>query len=360
MKTRISLFILLVGLASVLMPSCKKVADEIKGTWDVMTFDTKPEGTMQITFDGNSTAINQLTQDMIKKARIPFPPLAEQIRIAEAVDKLLALTSKISDQVIECSQLIQKAKSRILDLAVRGKLVPQNPDDEPASILLDSIRAEKEKLIKQGIIKQDKRESVIFRGEDNSYYEKIGEETRCIDEIIPFALPEGWIWARGFTCFLGMESKRPIGSEFDYIDIDSVDNRAHAITKPKRLSVQEAPSRASRAIQHGSVLFSLVRPYLQNIALVPVEYRDCIASTGFYICNSSGLLLPEYMYYMMLSPYVVDGLNQFMKGDNSPSISKDDVENWLYPVPPMEEQKRVADQIQRLLSQIGAIDAALV
>ena len=66
------------------------------------------------------------------------------------------------------------------------------------------------------------------------------------------------------------------------------------------------------------------------------------------------------MYYMMLSPYVVDGLNQFMKGDNSPSIGKDDVENWLYPVPPMEEQKRVVDQIQRLLSQIGAIDAALV
>lgn len=157
-----------------------------------------------------------------------------------------------------------------------------------------------------------------------------------------------------------MESKRPIGSEFDYIDIDSVDNRAHAITKPKRLSVHEAPSRASRAVQHGSVLFSLVRPYLQNIALVPVEYCDCIASTGFYICNSSGLLLPEYMYYMMLSPYVVDGLNQFMKGDNSPSIGKDDVENWLYPVPPMEEQKRVVDQIQRLLSQIGAIDAALV
>ena len=157
-----------------------------------------------------------------------------------------------------------------------------------------------------------------------------------------------------------MESKRPIGSEFDYIDIDSVDNRAHAITKPKRLTVQEAPSRASRAVQHGSVLFSLVRPYLQNIALVPVEYCDCIASTGFYICNSSRLLLPEYMYYMMLSPYVVDGLNQFMKGDNSPSIGKDDVENWLYPVPPMEEQKRVVDQIQRLLSQIGAIDAALV
>ena len=291
---------------------------------------------------------------------VPIPPQNEQLRIDAFIVKVLPLVQTISQNKTDIASLLSFSKAKILDLAIRGKLVPQDPNNEPASVLLERIRAEKEALIKQGIIKQDKRESVIFRGEDNSYYEKIGEETRCIDEIIPFALPEGWIWARGFTCFLGMESKRPIGSEFDYIDIDSVDNRAHAITKPKRLSVQEAPSRASRAIQHGSVLFSLVRPYLQNIALVPVEYRDCIASTGFYICNSSGLLLPEYMYYMMLSPYVVDGLNQFMKGDNSPSISKDDVENWLYPVPPMEEQKRVADQIQRLLSQIGAIDVALV
>lgn len=156
-----------------------------------------------------------------------------------------------------------------------------------------------------------------------------------------------------------MDSKRPSGAKFDYIDIDSIDNRAHTITKPKRLSVQDAPSRASRAVRPGSVLFSLVRPYLQNIAFIPVEYSDCIASTGFYICNSNGLLSPKYMYYMMLSPYVVDGLNQFMKGDNSPSIGKDDIENWLYPIPPMEEQERIADQIQSLMFQIGAINTAL-
>ena len=156
-----------------------------------------------------------------------------------------------------------------------------------------------------------------------------------------------------------MESKRPSGAEFDYIDIDSVDNRAHAITEPKRLPAKEAPSRASRAVQSGSVLFSLVRPYLQNIAFVPAEYSACIASTGFYICNSNGLLLPEYMYYMMLSPYVIDGLNQFMKGDNSPSIGKDDIENWLYPVPPMQEQKRIVSQIQNTMAQLAAIGMAL-
>ena len=156
-----------------------------------------------------------------------------------------------------------------------------------------------------------------------------------------------------------MESKKPHGKVFDYIDIDSIDSHAHVITKPKRLSVQEAPSRASRAVKHGSVLFSLVRPYLQNIAFISAEYNDCIASTGFYICNSNGLLSPKYMYYMMLSPYVVDGLNQFMKGDNSPSISKDDIENWLYPIPPIEEQEIIADRIQNLMSQFGAIDSAL-
>jgi len=309
--------------------------------------------------DGNSTAINQLTQDMIKKARIPFPPLMEQIRIADVVDKYLALIDEITEQSKECGQLVQNAKNHILDLAIRGKLVPQNPDDEPASVLLERIRAEKEELIKQGKIKRDKRESVIFRGEDNSYYEKDGEKVRCIDDLIPYDLPEGWIWLHGYSCFSGMETRRPSGTVFNYIDIDSIDNHAHAITEPKHLPVHEAPSRASRAVQAGSVLFSLVRPYLRNIAFVPEKYSDCIASTGFYICNSNGLLLPEYMYYLMLSPYVVDGLNRFMKGDNSPSISKDDIENWLFPVPPFAEQIRITSKIQHLITQTDNIESAL-
>lgn len=197
------------------------------------------------------------------------------------------------------------------------------------------------------------------RCEHSSYYEKVGEIDRCIDDLIPFDLPEGWIWLRGYSCFSGMETRRPSGSAFNYIDIDSIDNHAHAITMPKHLSVHEAPSRASRAVQAGSVLFSLVRPYLQNIAFVPEKYSDCIASTGFYICNSNGLLLPEYMYYLMLSPYVVDGLNQFMKGDNSPSISKDDVENWLFPVPPLAEQIRIASKVQHLITQTDNIESSL-
>ena len=156
-----------------------------------------------------------------------------------------------------------------------------------------------------------------------------------------------------------MENKKPAGSFFDYIDIDSIDNLNHKIKEPKHLPVSDAPSRASRAVQTGSVLFSLVRPYLENIALIEEKHANSIASTGFYICNSTGALYPEYMFYLMISGYVVDGLNQFMKGDNSPSISKDNIESWLYPIPPLEEQKVICQKLKSMLSKIEAIEKSL-
>ena len=146
---------------------------------------------------------------------------------------------------------------------------------------------------------------------------------------------------------------------FDYIDIDSIDNLNHKIKETKHLPVSDAPSRASRAVQTGSVLFSLVRPYLENIALIEEKHANSIASTGFYICNSTGALYPKYMFYLMISGYVVGGLNQFMKGDNSPSISKDNIESWLYPIPPFAEQKIICQKLEAMLSKIEAIEKSL-
>ena len=102
----------------------------------------------------------------------------------------------VKNEQEDISKLISITKSKILDLAIRGKLVPQDPNDEPASVLLDRIQSEKEELIKAGKIKRDKKESVIFKGEDNSYYEKIGNEVHCIDEDIPFGIPENWRFIR--------------------------------------------------------------------------------------------------------------------------------------------------------------------
>lgn len=187
----------------------------------------------------------------------------------------------------------------------------------------------------------------------------MGSTTENIDDQIPFDLPQGWIWCRGYSCFEGMESTKPQGKFFDYIDIDAIDNQNHCIKGTKHLPVVKAPSRASRAVRNGSVLFSLVRPYLENIAFVDKKHCNCIASTGFYVCNSNGLLLPKFMYYLMVSGYVVNGLNQFMKGDNSPSISKDNIENWLYPVPPIKEQGNICYKLKVTFSAIEHIEKRL-
>lgn len=193
----------------------------------------------------------------------------------------------------------------------------------------------------------------------SSYYEKIDGKVLCIDDNITFEIPESWAWCRGYSCFEGMTSIKPQGEFFDYIDIDAIDNRNHCIKEAKRLPVSKTPSRASRAVKSGSVLFSLVRPYLENIALVEEEHSHCIASTGFYICNSNGVFLPEFMFFLMVSRYVVNGLNQYMKGDNSPSISKDNIENWLYPVPPLEEQKTICFKLKDAFSAIERMEKSL-
>ena len=162
---------------------------------------------------------------------------------------------------------------------------------------------------------------------------------------MPFEIPENWCWVTGNDIFNAMISCKPQGDEFKYIDIDSIDNKNHRIISPKILKVKNAPSRASRYTQPGDVLFSMVRPYLKNIALV--EEGSCIASTGFFVCSPMQQLTSEYCYYMMLSDYVIYGLNQYMKGDNSPSINNGHITSWLYPIPPINEQLRISAEIKK-------------
>ena len=317
------------------------------------------EAQLLLKYTKSGTTVENINFDEFQKVLFPIAPLQEITRIIAATCEAEQIVSSIEDDKTALAEYVVKAKTKILDLAIRGKLVPQEPEDEPASALLEQIRAEKESLIKQGKIKRDKKESVIFKGEDNSYYEKIGSNVKKINDEIPFELPDSWAWCRGYSCFEGMSSTKPQGEYFDYIDIDAIDNRLHKIKEAKHLPVSNAPSRASRSVKNGSVLFSLVRPYLENIALVEEKHSSCVASSGFYICNSNGTFLPEFMFYLMISRYVVDGLNQYMKGDNSPSISKDNIEGWLYPVPPFKEQKAIYAKLQSIFALIESIEKSL-
>lgn len=234
----------------------------------------------------------------------------------------------------------KKLRQKILDLAIHGKLVPQDPNDEPASVLLERIRAEKEQLIKEGKIKKSRKTS---SSSDTPHYEQV-----------PFEVPQGWVWTTGNDIFMPLKSCIPQGDVFMYVDIDAIDNKRYIITNPKRIPTKHAPSRATRYIQAGDTLFSMVRPYLRNIACVP--QNGWIASTGFYVCSPTKLITQEYCYYLMLSDYVVNGLNQFMKGDNSPSINNGHITSWLYPVPPLEEQSRIVEEIEHWFTLVDLIE----
>lgn len=168
----------------------------------------------------------------------------------------------------------------------------------------------------------------------------------------PYEVPENWVWVYGKNIFMPMESRKPDGEDFYYIDIDAIDNKNQVVTEAKKIKTAQAPSRASRKLHTGDTVFSLVRPYLKNIAYIDVQLSDCIASTGFFVCTPNAALNDKYLYRLMVSSYVVDGLNKHMKGDNSPSIRKDDIENYPFPLPPLSEQQRIVERIKELFAKL--------
>lgn len=256
--------------------------------------------------------------------RLPIPPINEQERIVSELKKWIAVITSIEANKNDLQGYIESAKSKILDLAIHGKLVPQDPNDEPAVDLLRRINPK-------------------FTPCDNGHRRK---------------LPQNWTWAKGKNIFAPMKSAKPKSNEFQYIDIDSINNRRQIISEIKIIKTANAPSRASRHTQENDIVFSMVRPYLRNIAKVTND--NCIASTGFYVCSSIPQILDhDYCYYLMISDNVVNGLNQFMKGDNSPSINKGHIDEWLFPIPPLAEQQRIVQKIEELFSVLDNIQKAL-
>ena len=261
--------------------------------------------------------------NQMEELLIPLPPLAEQQRIVAEIERWFVVIDALESNEGDLLKSIEQTKKKVLDLAIHGKLVPQDPNDEPANELLKRL----------GV---------------SSYNRPY--------ENVPFEVPNGWCWCRGNGIFHPMESIKPSGDVFKYIDIDSIDNKLNKIT-PKLIDVKNAPSRATRKTQKGDILFSMVRPYLRNIA--QVDEDECIASTGFFVCKPKEVLSSDYCFYMMISAYVVDGLNSYMKGDNSPSINNQHIQNWAYPLPPLAEQQRIVAKIEELYKQLDAIATSL-
>ena len=323
--------------------------------WFVLYFLESPYFIDEATFKGTANQ-QRIIVGYLENKLFPLPPLAEQKRIVDKIGLVMPIIDKYSksqgllDKMnVELNECLKKS---VLQEAIQGKLVPQIAEEGTAQELLEQIKAEKQKLVKEGKLKKSAlNDSGIFRGDDNKYYEQIGKKCLDITEQIPFDLPESWSWTRGMSVFMPMESTKP-SSDFVYIDVDAVNNRLNIIDNPKKVRFENAPSRATRKLHKNDLLFSMVRPYLKNIALVDDTYIDAIASTGFYVITPSLGYYPVFLFYLMLSNYVVDGLNAFMKGDNSPSINNCHIEDYLYPLPPIEEQKRIVNKIEQLFKQL--------
>ena len=319
-----------------------------------------------------SAAVGQqrVDRDFIVNYLIPLPPVNEQKSIINKINVAFSVINTVDQNKADLANTIFYAKSKILDLAIRGQLVPQNPDDEPASVLLERIRAEKEELIKQGKLKRDKKESVIFRGEDNSYYEKMGTEVYCIDEEIPFDIPDTWEWMRLESCCI-KEIRR--GKSPKYIDESGT-----------LVFAQKCNTRYS-GIDVGLALFldenTLGRypddEYMQDgDVVINSTGTGTLGRVGIYHATDNYLglpIVPDSHVTIIRAARSIQSvyLYGFMKANqselekegegstNQKELKPLTLKEMLIPIPPYSEQERIVATITAAFSTISAIENSL-
>lgn len=235
---------------------------------------------------------------------------------------------------------VAKLRELILTLAVQGKLVPQDPADEPASVLLQKIRAEKDRLIAEGKIKKDKPLAAIA------------------DEEKPFELPVGWEWVRIPEVTHSLGQGEPTEA-FSYIDVASVDNLKGCVASEIQvLEATEAPSRARKNVALGTVIYSTIRPYLKNIAVIECDYAPrAIASTAFAVMHPHNGVMSKYLLHYLRSQPFTDYVNSKAVGVAYPAINDANFFQGLIALPPEAEQSRIVARVEELMRLCDALEA---
>lgn len=249
-------------------------------------------------------------------------------------ERLLQLYERVAD----APDAVARLRRFILDLAVRGKLVPQDADDEPAAALRQRIASEKARLVKLGEIKKPKELPDV--------------------EAPPFDLPPNWCWTpiREVTSDRGQEIPQ---STFTYIDVTAIDKESGVVADPKVLLPAEAPSRARKITRKGDVIYSCVRPYLLNVAVIETAFDPPpIASTAFAILNSHGLVAPRFIWIVLRSPFMVECVEENQRGQAYPAINDADFAVLPFPLPPLAEQHRIVAKVDELMGLCDQLEAA--
>ena len=300
-----------------------------------------------------------ISRDDVLSSLLPLPPLNEQQRIVDKFQSLIPMLEQYNASEIKLSNLntgfSNLLKKSILQEAVRGKLVPQDPNDEPAAVLLERIRAEKQKLIAEGKIKKNKHESVIFR-RDNSHYEKRDSEEVCIEVEIPFELPNGWCWCRFSTiCYKltdGSHNPPPKRTNgFRVISARNIKKGRILFTDEDRLCDQNGFNKENprTQISKGDVILGIIGGSIGNTAIYgydePVIAQRSIAIFGSLINN-------KYMKLLLDSPLFQQQFNSKSNGTAQGGIYLGELANMLVPLPPVNEQNRILASISSLENKI--------
>ena len=258
----------------------------------------------------------------------------------------------------------QQLKNSILQLAVQGKLVPQDPNDEPASALIERIRAKKERLIKEKKIKPDKNPSYIFRGSDNLPYEKVGKnEPVCIADEVTFDIPDSWEWVRlGNVCNIARGgSPRPIqdyltkdDDGINWIKIGDSDIGGKYISKTKEKIKKEGITK-SRMVHKGDFLLtnsmSFGRPYILNT-------DGCIHDGWLVLSDYQKAYNIDFLYFMLSSRFAFCQFCSVVSGAVVKNLNSDKVANAIFPLPPLIEQQRIVEKLKKLEPYINDYDKA--
>ena len=290
---------------------------------------------------------------------VPLAPLNEQNRMVISTRNCFSIVDEIETSQTGLSNIISVVKSKILDLAIRGKLVPQNPDDEPASVLLERIRAEKEELIKAGKIKRDKKQSVIFKGDDNSYYEKIGKDTNCINEQIPFELPSSWCWCRLGSIFShntgkALNSSNTEGRLLTYIttsnlywdrfELETLKEMLFTDSDIEKYTVKKGDL---LVCEGGDIGRSAIWCYDDEIRI-----QNHIHRLRPYVNLSNRFYY--YVLWLWKQLGLIGGQGIGLQGFSSKAIH-----NLIIPLPPLNEQNRITHMIDELLGFLDTIEQHL-
>ena len=305
-----------------------------------------------------ATAQPGLAVGTINRVLIPVPPVTEQRRITEKLyllEPLLASYESTHDLIInQQHDFPEQLKKSILQEVVQGKLVPQDPTDEPASVLLERIRVEKDQLIKSGKIKRDKHESVIFR-RDNSYYERVDGIERCIDDEIPFEIPDSWEWVRLKNIVNVVSARRVHQSDWKESGVPFY--RAREIAKladdgyvDNELFISENlynEFSKSGAPQSGDLMVTAVGT-LGKVYIVQQTDKFYYKDASVICFMNFGKLNPEYLKLIMMSPFMVSAIKDHSTGTTVGTITLVTANEYLVPVPPFLEQTRIVAHFRKL------------